>query len=118
MNETIREMTKNVKTSTTVALLSCIVCTVGLFVASFLVPPLGVIDGFTPEQRFFLAYAGVWASNVREEAKLMLTAADVHSLAENRVNATLPHVTEFIDAWGIKEGDKMYLAPENRAKLW
>jgi len=45
MNETIREMTKNVKTSTTVALLSCIVCTVGLFVASFLVPPLGVIDG-------------------------------------------------------------------------
>ena len=76
------------------------------------------MDGFTPAQRFFLAYAGVWASNIREEAKLMLTAADVHSLAENRVNATLPHVTEFIDAWGIKEGDKMYLAPDQRAKLW
>ena len=76
------------------------------------------MDGFTPAQRFFLAYAGVWASNIREEMKLMLTAADVHSLAENRVNATLPHVTEFIDAWGIKEGDKMYIAPEQRAKLW
>ena len=76
------------------------------------------MDGFTPAQRFFLAYAGVWASNIREEAKLMLTAADVHSLSENRVNATLPHVTEFVDAWGIKEGDKMYLAPDQRAKLW
>ena len=76
------------------------------------------MDGFTPAQRFFLAYAGVWASNIREEAKLMLTAADVHSLAENRVNATLPHVTEFVEAWGIKEGDKMYLAPDQRAKLW
>ncbi len=76
------------------------------------------MDGFTPAQRFFLAYAGVWASNIREEMKLALTAADVHSLAENRVNATLPHVTEFIDAWGIKEGDKMYLAPDQRARLW
>ena len=76
------------------------------------------MDGFTPAQRFFLAYAGVWASNIREEAKLMLTAADVHSLAENRVNATLPHVGEFIEAFGIKEGDGMYLAPEQRAMLW
>ena len=76
------------------------------------------MDGFTPAQRFFLAYAGVWASNIREEAKLMLTAADVHSLAENRVNATLPHVGEFIEAFGIKEGDGMYLAPEKRAMLW
>ncbi len=76
------------------------------------------MDGFTPAQRFFLAYAGVWASNIREEMKLALTAADVHSLAENRVNATLPHVTEFINAWDIKEGDKMYLAPDQRAKLW
>ena len=76
------------------------------------------MDGFTPEQRFFLAYAGVWASNIREEAKLQLTAADVHSLAENRVNATLPHVTEFLDAFGITEGSAMYLAPELRAVIW
>ena len=76
------------------------------------------MDGFTPAQRFFLAYAGVWASNIREEAKLQLTASDVHSLAENRVNATLPHVTEFLDAFGIQPGCTMYLAPECRAQLW
>ena len=76
------------------------------------------MDGFTPAQRFFLAYAGVWASNIREEAKLMLTQADVHSLAENRVNATLPHVTEFLEAFGIQPGCAMYLAPEMRAQLW
>ncbi len=76
------------------------------------------MDGFTPAQRFFLAYAGVWASNIREEAKLQLTASDVHSLAENRVNATLPHVTEFLEAFGIQPGCAMYLAPECRAQLW
>ena len=76
------------------------------------------MDGFTPAQRFFLAYAGVWASNIREEAKLQLTAADVHSLAENRVNATLPHITEFLEAFGIQPGCAMYLAPELRAQLW
>ena len=76
------------------------------------------MDGFTPAQRFFLAYAGVWASNIREEMKLQLTAADVHSLAENRVNATLPHVTEFLEAFGIQPGCAMYLAPELRAQLW
>ena len=76
------------------------------------------MDGFTPEQRFFLAYAGVWACNVREEAKLQLTASDVHSLAENRVNATLPHVEEFLEAFGIQPGCAMYLAPEMRAQLW
>ena len=76
------------------------------------------MDGFTPEQRFFLAYAAVWASNVRPQAILQLTQMDVHSLARNRVNVTLPHVGEFIEAFDIKEGDKMYLAPENRVQLW
>jgi len=76
------------------------------------------MDGFTPHQRFFLAYAGVWACNIREEAKLQLTASDVHSLAENRVNATLPHVAEFLEAFGIQPGCAMYLAPEQRAKIW
>lgn len=76
------------------------------------------MDGFTPAQRFFLAYARVWANNVNDKYRLMLTMSDVHSLAENRVNVTLPHITEFIDAWGIKEGDAMYLAPEKRVVLW
>ncbi len=76
------------------------------------------MDGFTPEQRFFLAYAAVWASNIRPQAALQLTQMDVHSLGRNRVNVALPQVTEFIDAFGIKEGDGMWLAPEKRVKLW
>ena len=76
------------------------------------------MDGFTPAQRFFIAYAGVWASNIRDKAALQLTTIDVHSLARNRVNVTLPHVTEFIDAWGVKEGDGMWLVPESRVTLW
>ena len=76
------------------------------------------MDGFTPEQRFFLAYAAVWASNIRPAAALQLTQMDVHSLGRNRVNVALPHVTEFIDAFGIKEGDGMWLAPEKRVVLW
>ena len=76
------------------------------------------MDGFTPEQRFFLAYAAVWASNIRPAAALQLTQMDVHSLGRNRVNVALPQVTEFIDAFGIQEGDGMWLAPEKRVVLW
>ncbi len=76
------------------------------------------MDGFTPEQRFFLAYAAVWASNIRPQAALQATQMDVHSLGRNRVNVALPQVTEFIEAFDIKEGDGMWLAPEKRALLW
>lgn len=76
------------------------------------------MDGFTPEQRFFLAYAAVWASNIRDEAKLQLTQMDVHALACNRVNVTLPHIGEFQEAWAVKQGDKMWLDPDKRAQLW
>jgi putative endopeptidase len=76
------------------------------------------MDNFTPEQRFFLAYAAVWASNIRPAAALQLTQMDVHSLGRNRVNVALPQVTEFIEAFGIKEGDGMWLAPEKRVVLW
>ena len=76
------------------------------------------MDNFTPEQRFFLAYAAVWASNIRPAAALQLTQMDVHSLGRNRVNVALPQVTEFIEAVGIKEGDGMWLAPEKRVQLW
>ena len=76
------------------------------------------MDGFTPEQRFFLAYAGVWAGNIRDKEALRLTTEDVHSLGKWRVNGTLPHVTAFQEAWGIKEGNGMYLAPEKRVTLW
>lgn len=80
--------------------------------------PLPVKDGFTPEQRFFLAYANVWAANTREEMIRMLTREDVHSLAEWRVNGALPHVQEWYDAFGITESDSLYVAPEKRVAIW
>ena len=76
------------------------------------------MDGFTPEQRFFLAYAAVWASNIRPKAILQLTQMDVHSLGRNRVNVALPQIGEFIDAFDVKKGDKMWVDPEKRAQLW
>ena len=76
------------------------------------------MDGFTPAQRFFLAYAGVWASNIRDQEALRLTTSDVHSLCKWRVNGTLPHISAFHEAWNTKEGDAMYLAPEKRVTLW
>ena len=76
------------------------------------------MDGYTAAQRFFLAYAGVWASNIRDKEALRLTTEDVHSLARWRVNGTLPHITEFIEAWDVKPDSQMYLAPENRVRLW
>ena len=78
----------------------------------------GEMDGFTPEQRFFLAYANVWASNITKEQIINLTNNDVHSLGKWRVNGTLPHVTEFIEAFNVQEDNAMWLAPEKRAKLW
>ena len=76
------------------------------------------MDGFTPEQRFFLAYAAVWASNIRPVAALQLTQMDVHSLGRNRVNVALPQVTEFVETFDIKPGDGMWLDPEKRVVLW
>ncbi len=78
----------------------------------------GVMDGFTPEQRFFIAYATVWAGNVRDEEIKRRTKEDPHSLGEWRVNGTLPHIEAFIDAFGIKKGDKMFLPPEQRVSIW
>jgi len=76
------------------------------------------MDGFTPEQRFFLAYAAVWASNIRPVAALQLTQMDVHSLGRNRVNVALPQVTEFVETFDIKPGDGMWLDPDKRVVLW
>ena len=80
--------------------------------------PEGDIDGFTPAQRFFLSYATLWASNIRDEEIKRLTMLDVHALGKWRVNGTLPHVDAFLDAFDIKEGDTMWLAPEKRAHIW
>jgi len=78
----------------------------------------GDMDGFTPAQRFFLAYAGVWAANIRDAEILRRTKEDPHSLGKWRVNGTLPHIDAFYKAFNIREGDAMYLAPEKRARIW
>ena len=78
----------------------------------------GKMDGFTPEQRFFLAYANVWASNIRPEMVLRLTKMDVHSLGKWRVNGTLPHIESFIKAFDIQPGDAMYLPEDQQARIW
>jgi len=80
--------------------------------------PLPTADGFTPEQRFFLAYAGVWASNITEEEIRNRTKSDPHSLGEWRVNGALPHIDAWYDAFGVKKGDKMYIDKASRLKLW
>ena len=80
--------------------------------------PLGTIDGFTPEQRFFLAYAGVWAGNITEAEIRNRTKSDPHSLGEWRVNGALPHIDMWYDAFDVKETDKMFVPKEQRLSLW
>ena len=80
--------------------------------------PLADVDGFTPEQRFFLAYAGVWAGNIRDEQIRVYTKSDPHSLGRWRVNGALPHINAWYEAFGINENDPLYIAPENRASIW
>ena len=79
---------------------------------------LGDADGFTPAQRFYLAYANLWAGNVRDEEILRLTQMDEHSLGRWRVNGALPHVTAWYEAFGIDENAPMYLPKEERVTIW
>ena len=80
--------------------------------------PLPVIDGLTPDQRFFLAYAGVWAGNITEAEIRNRTKSDPHSLGRWRVNGALPHIDAWYDAFGVKEGDKMFIPKSERLPLW
>jgi putative endopeptidase len=77
-----------------------------------------IMDGFTPEQRFFIAYANVWAGNIRDEEIAHRTKEDPHSLGKWRVNGTLPHCETFIVAFQVKKGDKMWLDADKRACIW
>ena len=78
----------------------------------------GVKDGFTPEQRFFLAYANVWAGNIRPEEVLQRTKSDPHSLGMWRVNGALPHIGAWYEAWNVTEESPLYLEPEKRVSIW
>ena len=80
--------------------------------------PLEIIDGFTPEQRFFLAYANVWAGNIRPEEILRLTKLDPHSLGKWRVDGALPHIQNWYEAFKITEQDSMFVPKEKRVSIW
>ncbi len=76
------------------------------------------IDGFTPDQRFYLAYAHVWAQNIRDKEILRRTKEDPHSLGHLRVIGPLKNIPEFYTAFNIKPGQPMYLEEAQRAKIW
>lgn len=76
------------------------------------------IDGFTPDQRFYIAYAHVWGQNIRDAEKRRLTKEDEHSLGEWRVNGPLPNIPNFLAAFDIEKGDKMYKPENERAVIW
>ena len=80
--------------------------------------PLGIVEGFTPAQRFYLAYARVWACNSTPEYTAMLVNSDVHSPARLRVMAALPMIDTWYEAFGIKSTDKMFIPMEKRALVW
>ncbi len=79
---------------------------------------LPVLDGLTPEQRFFIAYAGVWAGNITEAEIRNRTKSDPHSLGRWRVNGALPHIDFWYESFGVKPSDKMYLPQKERLPLW
>lgn len=80
--------------------------------------PLKVKDGFTADQRFFLAYSGVWAANITETEIRNRTKSDPHSLGKWRVNGALPHINAWYEAFNVKESDKMFIPESERLQLW
>lgn len=80
--------------------------------------PAPVLDGFTGEQRFFISWAQVWRSKYRDETLKQRLNTDPHSPPHYRVIGILPNIPEFYQAFDIKEGDAMYLNPEQRVKIW
>ena len=80
--------------------------------------PLQKADGFTPEQRFFLSWGRVWAANARPEYTEYIITVAPHSPNKARVNAALPHINAWYDAFGIKKGDKLFIPKKQRAQIW
>lgn len=76
------------------------------------------VNNFTPDMRFFIAYAGAWAGHIRPEQVLVQTKTNEHSLNRNRVNGILPHIDAWYDAFNVGPKNKLYIAPEKRVRLW
>jgi predicted metalloendopeptidase len=80
--------------------------------------PAPVIDGLTGDQRFFMGFAQVWRSKMRDAAQIVQVKTDPHSPGQFRANGTMKNQAAFYEAFGVKEGDKMYLAPKDRVTIW
>jgi predicted metalloendopeptidase len=80
--------------------------------------PAPVIGGLTGDQRFFLAWAQVWKSKYRDEALVNLIKSNPHSPAMYRINGPLRNIDAWYTAFGVKPGDKLYVAPEDRVRIW
>ncbi len=80
--------------------------------------PLPEKDGFTPVQRFFLAYANLWGQNIRDEEIRKRVKSDPHSLGKWRVNGQMPHMDAWYEAFNITEQDPMFVPVEERVKMW
>ncbi|MGS0683939.1 M13 family metallopeptidase [Nakamurella sp. GG22] len=80
--------------------------------------PAEVIDGLTGEQRFFLSWATVWQSKIRDAELLRLLSIDPHSPAEFRCNQVVRNLTEFHEAFGVQQGDGLWLDPDDRVRIW
>ncbi|MDE6532200.1 MAG: M13 family metallopeptidase [Muribaculaceae bacterium] len=77
-----------------------------------------LIDGIDPVKVFYLNFANLWANNIREEEIRSLTTGDVHSLGKNRVNVSVRNLAPFFEAFGVKEGDKMFRPESERVIIW
>ena len=80
--------------------------------------PSPVIDGITGDQRFFMGWAQAWRAKAREEALRRQVLSDPHAWAEFRANGPLGNIPEFYEAFGVKPGDKLFIEPEKRVKIW
>ncbi|MBL7473942.1 M13 family metallopeptidase [Robertkochia sediminum] len=78
----------------------------------------GLIDGYTPEQRFFMSWATIWRTKMRDQALRTRILTDTHSPGMTRAVQPLKNIDAFYEAFNVKEGDSMYLAPEKRVKIW
>jgi len=77
-----------------------------------------MIDGYTPNQRFFLSWARVWSQNIRDKEIIRRTKEDVHSLGINRVHGPIANMPEFHKAFNVEAGDELYIPEEERASIW
>jgi predicted metalloendopeptidase len=80
--------------------------------------PAPVIDGLTGDQRFYMGFGQVWRMKMREAQQIVQVKTDPHSPGQFRANGTMRNQPGFYEAFGVKEGDKMYLAPKDRVTIW